>query len=305
MKLCDCTIRDGGYYTNWEFNKDLIVNYMSTLNNISAIDIVELGYRSTLPDVGTYFNISEEFMAEAKATMPTKILAVMVDEKNTPSTSVKELLRICKPYIKLIRIAVNPEHFDRAVELAKAIKTEGFMVSFNLMYMSNWMKDTSFLLKLIQLEGLVNYIYLVDSYGGVTPEDVASTFMRFRKVLTIPLGFHGHNNLEMAFTNARMAIDYGADLIDCTITGMGRGAGNLKTELMLTYLKATNNLQFNLLALNTLINEFKVLQSQYKWGTSLPYMVCGAYSLPQTEVMDNTHLSDSEIIIKLENKFGI
>ena len=129
--------------------------------------------------------------------------------------------------------------------------------------------------------------------------------MRFRKVLTIPLGFHGHNNLEMAFTNARMAIDYGADLIDCTITGMGRGAGNLKTELMLTYLKATNNLQFNLLALNTLINEFKVLQSQYKWGTSLPYMVCGAYSLPQTEVMDNTHLSDSEIIIKLENKFGI
>jgi len=75
-------------------------------------------------------------------------------------------------------------------------------------------------------------------------------------------------------------------MIDCTILGMGRGAGNLKTELMLTYLKSTLRMSVDLNVLGKLIELYQPLLDKYRWGTNLAYIVSGSYSLPQKEVMD-------------------
>lgn len=288
MKICDCTLRDGGYYTNWDFKKELVVKYLKTMETIAAIDVVELGYRSVPMDTyyGQYFYCPEYFLKEAKLIAPSKTLAIMLNEKSVSEKDLDYLLNPCVGIISIIRLAVNPDSLDKALELAKLIKKRNFQVSFNIMYMSKWANDDAFLTNLTKAEGLVDYIYLVDSYGSVLPEEVSATFLKVSKVLNTALGFHGHNNLELGLINSVKAMDAGAEIIDSTITGMGRGAGNLKTELLLTYLNAKNGLEINFSNISDLILDFEDLQRNFKWGTNLPYMISGAFSLPQAEVMN-------------------
>jgi 4-hydroxy 2-oxovalerate aldolase len=127
---------------------------------------------------------------------------------------------------------------------------------------------------------------MVDSFGGVFPADVINTIDLVREYSDVPLGFHGHNNLEMALANTIAALENGVNIVDATITGMGRGAGNLKTELLLTYLNQKNSLDVDFNALSSTVDQFTQLQEQYQWGTNLPYMVSGANSLPQKDVME-------------------
>ena len=88
----------------------------------------------------------------------------------------------------------------------------------------------------------------------------------------------------MALANSLAAIEAGADIIDATVCGMGRGAGNLKTELMLTVLHQQRHLPVNFDALNSISNRFQQLKEKYKWGGNLAYMASGAFSLPQKTV---------------------
>ena len=98
--------------------------------------------------------------------------------------------------------------------------------------------------------------------------------------------------MELALANTISSIVSGAEIVDATITGMGRGAGNLKLELLLVYLSSFNqqsNLFFN--SLSSIVESFEILKKQYKWGTSLPYMISGAFSQPQQNVMDLIQLN--------------
>jgi 4-hydroxy 2-oxovalerate aldolase len=90
----------------------------------------------------------------------------------------------------------------------------------------------------------------------------------------------------MGLINSLTAVQHGAEIIDATVTGMGRGAGNLKTELLLAALNAREGLEVDFNALSTVVDAFEQLQQQYDWGTNLPYMVSGANSLPQKDVME-------------------
>ena len=92
------------------------------------------------------------------------------------------------------------------------------------------------LLKSESVNNVADYFYMVDSYGGVYPEDVEKIYKEVKKHINVKIGFHSHNNLELGLINSITAIHCGVDIIDATITGMGRGAGNLKMELLLTFL---------------------------------------------------------------------
>jgi 4-hydroxy 2-oxovalerate aldolase len=162
----------------------------------------------------------------------------------------------------------------------------GFEVGFNVMYMSKWKQDKTFLSEIKNVNGVADYFYMVDSYGGVYPEDVKEIIQIVKGLTTCKLGFHGHNNLELGLINSLTAVEHGAEIIDATVTGMGRGAGNLKTELLLTALNARNNLKVDFNALSKVVDAFQKLQNHHGWGTNLPYMVSGANSLPQKDVME-------------------
>lgn len=287
IQICDCTLRDGGYYTNWDFNESLVKMYFNAMNDLPAITHIEIGYRSkpSANYFGEYFYCPEHVLQMAKQLCPDKEIAVMLNEKDTNTEDLDELLDPCKEYIGLVRIAVDPKNLERAALLAKAIKAKGFKMGFNLMYMSQWATDKTFIQTLNQLEGDVDYIYMVDSFGGVYPADVEEALKILMREINIPIGFHGHNNMELGLANSLAAIEHGCQVIDATITGMGRGAGNLKTELLLTCLNAKEWIHVDFNRLNPVVAEFEKMQKQYQWGTSLPYMISGAYSLPQKDVM--------------------
>jgi 4-hydroxy 2-oxovalerate aldolase len=186
----------------------------------------------------------------------------------------------------MVRIALDPENLSRALKLAEAIQKLGFSVGFNVMYMSKWKQYKTFLNEIKFVNDVADYFYMVDSYGGVYPQDVKETIDLVKERTTCKIGFHGHNNLELALINSLTALELGAEIIDATVTGMGRGAGNLKTELLLTALNSKHALKVDFNALSNVVDAFEALQIDHGWGTNLPYMVSGANSLPQKDVME-------------------
>lgn len=286
FKILDCTLRDGGYYTNWDFDKDLVETYLTAMNSL-PVEYLEVGYRS--PKLSGYYGeyfYCPDFVLKKLARLSNKKLVIILDEKNIELQTVEELLKPCIGIITMVRIAIDPEQLLRAIDLAKKVKSLGFEVGFNVMYMSKWKNLPEFLSNLKYVDGVADYFYMVDSYGGVYPEDVKEIFSVVRSQMKTKIGFHGHNNLELALINTLTAIECGADMVDATITGMGRGAGNLKTELLLTALNQGKNLEVDFNALSSVTDAFSQLQKEYEWGTNLPYMVSGANSLPQKDVME-------------------
>lgn len=305
-KILDCTLRDGGYYTNWDFNSEIVDAYISAMNAL-PVDYLELGYRN---------NPSKEYMGKFGYCPVsvlkhirencTKKLDVMLNEKSTKPEDLDVLLKPIIGLVDMVRIAIDPKNFDRAVVLAKAVKSMGFEVGFNCMYMSKWQTEyPDFLTKLGVLDSFADLFCMVDSFGGVTPEDVTIITKTVREHTKCPIGFHGHNNLQLGLINTITAMKLGVDYVDATILGMGRGAGNLNMELLLTYLNAHDGLQVDFNVLGDVITAFTPLMEQYQWGTNLPYMLAGANRIPQKEVMDwvtNRVYSFNSIVRALENR---
>ena len=305
FKLLDCTLRDGGYYTNWDFPDQVVTRYLEAFNNL-PVEYLEIGYRTTPQKdyVGEYFYCPEYLLKEI-SERSNKKLAVILNEKDVSAQQAKSVLGPCHNYIDLVRIAINPASFDRALKLGEAVKNLGYEVSFNVMYMSNWQSHKEFQALIPEVKGMVKYLYMVDSFGGVYPEDVKQTIELIKDKVSVPIGFHGHNNLELGLINTLTAMEHGAEIVDATITGMGRGAGNLKTELLLSSLNAKKGLEVDFNALSKVVNDFEELQKKYEWGTNLPYMVSGANSFPQKDVMEwvsKRYYSYNSITRTIQNK---
>jgi len=304
LELLDCTLRDGGYYTNWDFDKSLVDNYFSEINKL-PIDYVEIGYRSKEKNTyeGAYYYLPHFILKDCKKKCNKK-LAIILNEKEVEIHDLESLLKPCKGIIDLIRIAVDPNNLLRAIELSREIKQQGFKVCFNLMYASKWEEYSIFNEALIQINEASDYFYIVDSYGGLFPGDVENIFIEIKKYLTIPIGFHGHDNLELALMNSLTAIQNGAQIIDSTVLGMGRGAGNLKTELILTLLNKQKDLSVNFDSLFNLTNSFIYLKEEHNWGTNLPYMISGTFSMPQDAVMNKVKMRYSSLNSIINDNFS-
>lgn len=305
MKILDCTLRDGGYYTNWDFDPTTVKTYLESSNHL-PLDYLEVGYRSAPMDeyLGEYFYCPLETLKRLKSVSQKK-LVIILNEKDVRAEHAETLLKPIKGYVDMVRMAIDPKNFKRALNLAKEVKRLGFEVAFNVMYMSTWAEQKDFLELIPQVDGVADYFYMVDSFGGVYPQDVKDTMALVRSKTNVKLGFHGHNNLEMALANTLTAIDEGIDIVDATMTGMGRGAGNLKTELLLTVLNAKGLIDFPYNELSKTVDDFSKLQKQYEWGANLPYMVSGANSLPQKQVMEwvsKRYYSFNSIIRALNNQ---
>lgn len=305
-KILDCTLRDGGYYTNWDFNTEIVDAYIHAMNAL-PIDYLELGYRNnpTKEYMGKFGYCPVRVLKHIRKNC-TKKLDVMLNEKSTMPKDLKTLLGPIVGLVDMVRIAIDPKNFDRAVVLAKAVKTMGFEVGFNVMYMSKWQTDyPDFLTKLRVLDSFADLFCMVDSFGGVNPDELTDIVKVIRENTNCPLGFHGHNNLQLGLINTITAMKLGVDFVDATILGMGRGAGNLNMELLLTYLNAHNGLHIDFNVLGDAITAFTPLMEQYQWGTNLPYMLAGANRIPQKEVMDwvsNRVYSFNSIVRALENR---
>lgn len=307
MQILDCTLRDGGYYTSWDFTEPVVSAYIHSMNNL-PIDYLELGYRNKPQKEyqGKFGYCPISVLKQIRETSNKK-LAVMLNEKSTLPSDLDILVKPLVGLVDMIRLAVDPKKLERAIVLAGEVKKLGFEVAFNMMYMSKWKQYEGLLSNLGKMDGVVDVFNMVDSYGGITPEEVREITGLVKQNVHCKVGFHGHNNLQLGLINTLTAIECGVDSVDATILGMGRGAGNLNMELLFTYLNKHNGLQVNFNELGDAITAFTPLMEQYRWGTSLPYMISGVNSFPQKDVMDwvsNRVYSFNSIVRALDNRIG-
>ena len=140
------------------------------------------------------------------------------------------------------------------------------------------MHDKEVLQDLSKLNGVIDYFNVVDSYGSMFPEEVKKAVLEVKKVLEMEVGFHGHNNLELGFANTLKAIEAGCEIVDGTMTGIGRGAGNMRTELFLSWVSMKFGGEVNFDVLSNVVSVFEKMKEKYQWGTQLPYIVSGISS---------------------------
>jgi 4-hydroxy 2-oxovalerate aldolase len=310
VKILDCTLRDGGYYTNWDFSDDFLADYCDVLREL-PITYVEFGYRSPEKPgyFGRFFYMSTEDVAFCKAQLrPDQKFVLMFNLKDVTPEQVRALLKCGHEYIDIVRFACPPNALDECVECSNVVAEYGIECAINVMYLTQWVSTPQVLDKLAGAKNTVQYVSLVDSYGGCYPADVRTACAHV--IAALPdqqIGFHGHDNISLGFANVLAAIEAGCGIIDTTMMGMGRGAGNAATEMLVSYLDVSEGAPARYAKLVNFLGRMEALRKEHGWGTSLPYMLSGLHNLKQGDVMDwlaKRRYAPSSIIAALRHSSG-
>lgn len=279
IKILDCTIRDGGYVNNWEFDIKLVRKLYSVLSK-SGVDYVEIGYRGNKKYLkGSKFGRwrfgSEKDITTAVGGISGAKLALMADFGRI---GINDFCDSENSAVKLIRLAANRGQLKEAVSLLERIKNKGYEVSLNAMGYTNYTKaQQKNLISLLKDSG-IDYLYVVDSYGSLLPNQIKSIFEPLFETLNLKIGFHPHNSLQMAVANTLEAIRCKVNIVDSTVYGMGRAAGNLPTEIIISMLQEIKKDRYNPVPILDAIERYFIpLQKDNKWGYQLPYMISGLF----------------------------
>lgn len=280
LKVLDCTIRDGGLINNYQFSKDFVKAVYKAACK-SAVDIVELGKKLEVSDEYTrekygLWNFCEdddlqEVIDSCECENPP-LVAVMYDVGRVDISKLKQ--RDQSP-IDMVRTACYVHQIDAGIDLVKRCKDLGYETTVNVMAASAAI-ETELVegLEEINKTAELDYLYLVDSYGAFYSEQVSYYLDLYKKhAPDKELGFHAHNNQQLAFSNTQQAIIDGVNLLDATINGIGRGAGNCNLELLLNFLK---NPKFDVRPIYKVIQEhFVPLREEIEWGFNDIYGISG------------------------------
>ena len=300
-KILDCTLRDGGYYNEWDFDPTLARSLFTSLNE-TGIDIVEVGYKAPPQPgfAGLYRYCPDGQLAELRALSRVQY-AFMIDAKEfltREGRADRELIRAhIKPRSESLfswcRIATHQATLAGATELVREIRGLGFQVGFNAMGIS-LLSERQIADSLHEVTAAgADVFYFADSFGSLRPEDVLRYLKLIRRDYGGAIGIHTHDNQGLAFANSEAAIADGVDYVDGTVMGMGRGAGNLKLEqLLLSLYFRDGRKDLNPYALVDLIEtHFEPLHREHKWGWDFSYMLSGLQNIHPTycQKLKSTH----------------
>lgn len=276
IKVLDCTVRDGGLINNWQFSDDFVRKVFLALSH-AGVDYMEIGYKSSeqyfsRKDCGAWKFCTEEdlkkIIGEIDIRMKLSAMADIgrIEQKDIPLK--KDSL------LDMIRVACYVKEVDKGIRLAEECMDKGYEATINLMAVSKVLeRDLDEALNDLS-KSRVETVYIVDSFGAMYSEQIHFLAKKYREALTgKELGIHAHNNQQLAFANTIEAIIAGANRIDATLYGMGRGAGNCPLELLLSFLK---NPKFDIRPIFEVIQElFIPLKAEVEWGYHIPYMITG------------------------------
>ncbi|MBW2617542.1 MAG: aldolase catalytic domain-containing protein [Deltaproteobacteria bacterium] len=279
--ILDCTIRDGGYLTDWRFSLKVVKEVYRAVSK-AGVDYVELGYHASErfydpKKYGLWRFSPESALREVCSGVKGARIGLMVDSGGFDPA---DLPPSSQSLVELIRIAVHRDRLDQALREASAVKEKGYQISLQLMGYSTYPHQVRQDLKRM-LEGApLDFVYVADSYGSILPDQMEAFLEPVQSIEGIKVGFHPHNQLQMSFANALEAMRCGVDIIDGTIYGIGRAAGNLPLETFVAYLQARWPDRFSVLPLlNVIDRHFLSLKQKHPWGYQLPYMLSGLMNI--------------------------
>ena len=283
MQLLDCTLRDGGYVNNWEFGAANIRDILKDLVD-AGIDVIECGYLSQKrpSDAGSsYFSDIESINRALPCHKGHSKFVAMI---NYGEYQAADLPSRREGGLDGLRIAFHKKDRDAALAFCRSVKEKGYERYVQPMVTLNY-SDRE-LLDLIDCVGQLRpeYFYVVDSFGAMKSDDLLrlSYLVDHNLAEGISLGLHSHNNLQLSYSHAQLLCDRLFErevIIDASILGMGRGAGNLNTELFAEYLNHHFKTHYNISKLLQIVDDViaPIYQTKY-WGYSLPYYLSAVHN---------------------------
>lgn len=290
IKVLDATIRDGGLCNNFEFTDEFVTELYKT-NIKSGVDYMEFGYRASKkmfdPEkFGKWkFCTEEDIRSIVGDNISDMKISVMADVGRCDFK--EDFIPKSESVIDMVRVACYIHQIPAAVEMVEHFHNLGYETTCNIMAVSQ--ANTDQVAEALEMLGnsSVDVIYLVDSYGSLYPEtaeELAKKYLEAGEKYGKAIGFHAHNNQNLAFANTIETMSYGVSYLDATAMGMGRGAGNCAMELLLGFLK---NPKYNLYSLLTFIENYMVPlnESGITWGYDIQYMLTGQLNRHPREAM--------------------
>ena len=289
-ELLDCTIRDGGYINNWNFTDEEVLECYKAISQ-AGYDYCEIGFLGNDISKGKYFNLSQSIINNLYESFNGCKIVCMIDFSN-----INILLEQSKiQHLTLVRVLFN--YFKNEKKISEYVENIyqliylGYEVCVNIAYADRL--ETNQIDEIIsQISHLkLKSIYLADTCGYLNEETTRKQLYNFQKTLykynsIIPLGFHPHNNMNNAIGKSKIALDFKIKMLDSTIYGLGRGAGNLQTELIILELNRKFNYdKYNVLPIlnygDRYIRKFndKYINSQYIYGNSVLYAITGHFNI--------------------------
>lgn len=312
VTFLDCTLRDGGYYNSWDFPEYLINEYLQAMQ-AAGVDYVELGLRSLINNgfKGACAFTTDAFIKSLQIPEGLK-LGVMVNGAElvgeNPLTEVLESLfpeKATNSSISLVRIACHVHEFNEALLAVHWLKERGYRVGFNLMQVAERNEEEIKSLAREAAKFPIDALYFADSMGSMNPDQTAQIISWLRSHWLGALGVHTHDNLGLALSNTLRAINEGATWVDATVTGMGRGPGNARTEELAIEMAELRQQKVNLIPLMALVQQhFKPMQQRYGWGTNPYYYLAGKYGIHPTyiqQMLGDTRFSEEDILAVIEH----
>jgi 4-hydroxy 2-oxovalerate aldolase len=277
IKVVDCSIRDGGLMNNHQFSHKFVRNVYRALSE-SGVDYIELGYRNSkkqfpAEEYGPWKHCADEdILRVIDGIESNSKIAVMGDVGRVDMDDVKPA---SESPIDMIRTAVYVKDIDKSISMANEFHDKGYETTINIMAISRDQgPELDEALEQVERECKCEAVYIVDSFGALDQENVQHLMKRFKKGLkTKEVGYHGHNNQQLAFSNTIEAVIQNATRLDGTVFGIGRAAGNCHLELLLGFLK---NPKYDLRpVLDLIAAEFIPLRKTLEWGYTIPYAITG------------------------------
>lgn len=283
IKVLDCTIRDGGLMNNHHFD-DKIVKMVYETCIAAGIDYMELGYKASRKGIkqgehGCWKYCTEEDMRRIVGDNKTDLkLSIMADAERCDYHT--DILPKKESVVDLVRVACYISQIPTALDMVKDAHDKGYETTVNLM-------AASIIPERELDEGLTmlakseaKAIYLVDSFGAFYSEQMrfmVKKYMAHCKPAGKEVGVHTHNNLQLAYANTIEGIIQGANYLDATMAGLGRGAGNCPMELLIGFL---HNPKYQLRPiLDCVQNHIEPMRAKLLWGYDLPYLLTGLRNL--------------------------
>ena len=230
MKIMDCTLRDGANVLGNGFPEDLTVLILNGLteNGVSVIEYGNakglgaetLGFEGPVSDA-RYFELAQPYLDKAEVGM-------FLNAKRYKKENVEHA---AKAGLAFLRVGADAGDAEKYTEVIRTVKDNGLKCRYSLMkaYLLNPEELAEEALKLQNMG--VDEVTIMDSAGCMLPDEVKEYVKALKNKVSIPVGFHCHNNLGMSAANAQAAMESGVDLLDCGLLGMARSAGNLATEV--------------------------------------------------------------------------
>ena len=275
ISVLDCTLRDGGYINDFNFGKEVINDMIDGLAKAS-IDIIECGFlKSGASDENRTLFQSIESVKKCITKKAFNSLYVAMIQYG--AISIDEITECDGTSIDGIRLTFHEHEIDSAIILGKELLKKGYKVFMQPVGTTSY-EDSSLISLMKKINELKPYaFYMVDTLGKMYKNDLLRMFYIVDHNLDprISLGFHSHNNLQMSFANAQELAQVNTTrnlIIDSSILGMGRGAGNLNTELLVQYLNTNQGLKYDVFKIMNLMDQYiKPLSVKYKWGYDAAY----------------------------------